>query len=502
MVIYRLLAILGIIVISASSLFAQGSYQGTDFWVAFPQNARAENASGLRFTVYITSPRSTSGAITETRTGKTTDFTIEANKPFIYETDSINQLIENGISNSTFHIMSKENVTVLCYSSRRASTDSYVAIPTALVGNKYAAIGYDKLPSESSMFTTQFDIIATKDDTKIVLIYPSGKGEADILPKTITLHKGEVYHQNSIGFKQYNYDLTGTIILSNKPVAFLSGNTCAQVPKNKNFCDVLLEMLPPAELNGKEFIIPAFALRDVSSIRVVATENNTKVTLNGSDVAILRAGEYYQNDSVQGTALLKTSESAYVVQYGQSSTASDEQIADPYMMVISPVGGFARLVDFVVPNGLSRLPILPHNDRYVVDTTRYKSKITLNKSMKTKDGIAVEEVFIPAVMVDDNNIPVDHSLNSPGTWQHWVTFVSKTADIKNITLDGKTLDASSFKQIPKTVYSIAHVNIENGNHRVSSTTDIAVYSYGYGAGGDNYDSYGHNCGMNLFVGGQ
>jgi hypothetical protein len=362
MVIRTILVLFSLIVLSVSSLFAQSGYQGTDFWVAFPQNARAENASGLRFTIYITSPKATSGTITETRTGKTTDFALEPNKAYMYEADSINQLMENGISNCTFHVTSKNNVTVLCYSSRRASTDSYVAIPTALVGNKYAVIGYDNLPRESSMFTTQFDIIATTDDTKIAVIYPSGKGESDVLPKTITLNKGEVYHQNSIGFKQYNYDLTGTIILSNKPVAFLSGNTCAQVPSNKNFCDVLLEMLPPAELNGKEFIIPAFALRDRSSIRVVATENGAKVNLNGSDVAILRAGEFYQNDSIQGTALLKTSENAYVVQYSQSSTASDVQIADPDMIVVSPMGSFTRSVDFVVPDGLTRGPALPFID--------------------------------------------------------------------------------------------------------------------------------------------
>jgi hypothetical protein len=494
MVILRLLAFVGIIVLSVSSLFAQGGYQGTDFWVAFPQNARAENASGLRFTVYITSPKATSGTITETRTGKATNFTLEPNKAFVYEADSVNQLMENGISNSTFHVTSKNNVTVLCYSSRRASTDSYVAIPTVLVGNTYAAIGYDKLPSESSMFTTQFDIIATKDDTKITVIYPSGKGETDILPKTITLNQGEVYHQNSIGFKQYNYDLTGTIILSNKPVAFLSGNTCAQVPRNNNFCDVLLEMLPPAEVNGKEFIIPAFAQRDRSSIRVVAMENGTKVTLNGSDVAILRAGEFYQNDSIQGTALLKTSENAYVVQYGQSSTASNEQIADPDMIVLSPMGTFAELVDFVVPEALNYSYLsnpLPHDDGYSVDTTSFHPRIALDYNSKRSAA------NMTVLVVDKENYPLESSPNYAGGWQHWVTLVSKTTDITNITLDGKVVDASSFKQIPKSIYSISHIEVANGNHRVISTTDVAVYSYGYGAGGDNYDSYGHNCGMNL-----
>jgi hypothetical protein len=124
--------------------------------------------------------------------------------------------------------------------------------------------------------------------------------------------------------------------------------------------------------------------------------------------------------------------------------------------------------------------------------------IAMNKSYKRNDGIEIEEVFVPEV-IPDNNIPVEHSLNSPGGWQHWVTLVSKTADSKNITLD---VDPSSFKQIPKTGYSIAHVEVTNGVHRVISTTDVAVYSYGYGAGGDNYDSYGHNCGMNLLGKGQ
>lgn len=515
MVIRRLLALFGIIVLSASSLLAQGGYQGKDFWVAFPQNARAENTSGLSLVIYISSAKDASGSITENRTGRSFPFTIEAGKTFTFKADSINQTVLTGIHTSSLHITSSNHVSVIVMSRRKASTDSYTAIPTSGLGNKYIVNGYDAFGSESS-FSTQFDAIATEDNTTVTITYPQRQSIAS-KQKRITLMKGDIYYESSAKYKEYNRDLSGTVVASDKPMAFITGSQCAQVPKDKNFCDVLLEMIPSVDILGNEHIVPELPERKASSIRVMATKPNTKVVLNDKLVALLSTGSYYQNDSLVGSNVIQTSEPSYVYQYSQS--AGTDGFSDPDLILIPPTDRYITTTTITIPQ-INVLQTAANTNPYPTNTKLSEVEQAVNELSKNYDIERVSgDTIISKRKGDTSNLRMMMVLSerneenyvqndipkyqppamyeSENGWHHWVTIITESPEESKVTINGKPLDPTSFKQVFTSRFYVLHKNLSPGSYKITSQKPAIFFSYGYGVAGDNYDSYGHNCGMNL-----
>src|SRR6185503_183005 len=137
------------------------------------------------------------------------------------------------------HVVTTEDVTVMATSHRKASTDSYTAIPLQRLGKDYVVTGFDPVSAGSMTFATQFEVIATANDTKVTVHYPAAI-VFDTTPRVEVLNKGDVLH---LGGKVTPIagDLTGTIINADKPVAVLTGHSCAQIPNGTNFCDMLIE---------------------------------------------------------------------------------------------------------------------------------------------------------------------------------------------------------------------------------------------------------------------
>lgn len=515
MVIRRLLALFGIIVLSASSLLAQGGYQGKDFWVAFPQNARAENTSGLSLVIYISSAKDVSGSITENRTERSFPFTIEAGKTFTFKADSINQTDLTGIHTSSLHITSSNDISVIVISHRRASTDSYAAIPTLGLGNNYIVNGYDAFGSEST-FSTQFDAIATEDNTSVTITYPQRQSIAST-QKRITLMKGDIYHESSAKYKEYNRDLSGTVVTSDKPMAFITGSQCAQVPKDKNFCDVLLEMIPPVDMLGNEYVIPELPERKASSIRVMATKPNTKVLLNDKQVAVLSTGSYYQNDSLVSSNVIQTSEPSYVYQYSQS--AGTDGFSDPDLILIPPTDRYVTTTTITIPK-INVLQTALKTNHYTKDTKRSSVEEMVNSLSDRHDIVYVnDDTIIFKRKGDTSNLSMItvlsemnkeyHAQNpipnyqppaiyeSENGWHHWVTIITESPTESNVTINDKPLAPTSFRQVFRSRFYVLHKNLSPGSYKITSQKPAVFFSSGYGVAGDNYDSYGHNCGMNL-----
>ena len=50
-------------------------------------------------------------------------------------------------------------------------------------------------------------------------------------------------------------DLTGTVVLSTKPIALFSGHGCANVPALVTACDHLVEQIPPVSTWGSSLLL-------------------------------------------------------------------------------------------------------------------------------------------------------------------------------------------------------------------------------------------------------
>ncbi len=413
--------------------------RGKDFWVCFPQNAKSgENSSSLTFKLYITGDKTTRGVVTIPGLGITKNFALNASDVISVEVDSIAQVFGSDVTQKLgIHVTSENPIAVYGLSSRKASTDTYLAYPTAVLGTAYRAVGYYPLGGgQEGSFSTQQTIVATENNTNVTVTLAGDTKGGRRAGETfsVQLQQGDVYQLQSATAPGKKTDLTGSLFTSNKPIAFFAGHTCAQVPADVNFCDQLLEMEPPVSSWGRQFYIGRFESRQEYAIRVVSSEPNTQVFMNNQLVAKLNnAGEFYENNHVKDNAYLTTNKPVVVAQYAQSSAADTLQIGDPFMLFVTPTEQFLPGYRFLTP--------------------------------------------------------------IKGDWHHYINLVVPTDAIGSLKLDGQGGFNKYFKPIGISRFSIAQIEIGFKSHVVVCDKPFGLYSYGFGVAGDNYDSYGNNGGQ-------
>ncbi|WP_431610505.1 T9SS type B sorting domain-containing protein [Chryseobacterium sp. 'Rf worker isolate 10'] len=153
-------------------------------------------------------------------------------------------------------------------------------------------------------------VTATEDNTTVTL---SGYNPAVVFSdgisapsRTFTINKGKSYIIEAQSNLNPN-NLTGLVgakIVANKPISVTNGNfNSIYTTQNNTNVDVLMDQAVPVERLGKDFVMmkgngPANSGMEVAV--VIATVNNTKLTVNGNllNSVTLNAGQYYV---VQGT---------------------------------------------------------------------------------------------------------------------------------------------------------------------------------------------------------
>ncbi len=440
---------LGALLFTSRPVFGQG-YRGRDFWVAFPKNAVIEGNKILSLSLLITSEFRTQGSIVDSRDGSNQNFSVESGAYIEEEIDTTIELVPGGdISKNSLHITSDHDISVFVVSHRPASTDSYMAIPADLLGTSYMVAGYTEISNlHFSFFPTQAAAVATEDSTLLTIHLngPTNTGFPKGRTIEVPLDRGEVFQIE--GSDIDSSDLTGTTVSSNKPIAFVTGHQCAQVPANVSFCDVLLEMEPPMEDWGREFVLTKLEDKTYYVARVIAGSDRTDVSIDGKHVATLSSGEFFEDDSLMHDAIVTTSKPALVAQYCPSANFDSLKTGDPFML-------------FAVPS-----------DRFVMEAS---SVTPVGNSFRHYLNIVLRDTSTRSLTIDGMSA-------ATGRYPFGVTLVSK-------------------RTIPHSEEMVLTLQVPTGRHIVQSTAPFALYAYGFGLHNPiqntGYDSYGHACGMRL-----
>ena len=143
-------------------------------------------------------------------------------------------------------------------------------------------------------------------------------------------------------------ELTGTRIISNRPLAVYPGNRCTDIPRNSSFCDHITEQVPPTAIWGRNFMSASCAGRRSGDIyRVLASQNSTTVTVNCSTVTQLLIYELESPGSwkefstpANSFCSISSNKPLLVMQFGLGN--SHDGIGDPFMMMITPVEQYSN----------------------------------------------------------------------------------------------------------------------------------------------------------------
>ena len=355
------------------------------------------------------------------------------------------------------------------------TNDASLLLPRNVLTGRYVAVARESFkkveidPADGRESPTPIPgflaVVATRDDTVVEVTFSAhtqGTGLAAHAPgdtDSYTLDRGDVLqllsqipddcpgtnwsttptgvqcHYCEIG---PDYDLTGTTILADKPVAVFGGHDCTFVPHDRWACDHLEEQLFPVEAWGRRYA-------GAHTERVASEGNIWRVLSAADDNAILfmppavhapltlDRGEYLEfeaHDDFVVTGLGPLLLTQYIVGEGDDMSS----VGDPSMGLAVPIDQYRTEYDFLAPEDYRNADPRQRGQNYV-------------------------NVIVP--------------------------------DGVNAWLDG--VEHTAYEPIGTTGYAVARIPIDGGSHQILAAEKFGIMCYGYG----NYTSYLYPGGLNV-----
>ncbi len=323
--------------------------EGEEFWLCFEKNykesKKQSQSTELQLELFITGDENANVVIEIDGIGyKHKEFVAGGTVKNVKIPAEAQVKSEEIVERLALHITSDKPISVYGLNRRFQTTDTYLGLPTSVLGTEYRAMCY----TVSEGLMPQFAIVATEDNTEITITPTVATTlHAAKKPFTIYLKRGDVYQVASRNEPFSDCDLTGSLIKSNKKISVFSGHQCAYVTPKIIACNHLVEQLPPIPSWGKHFYIGKFLSRSKYTFRVLANEPYTKIFQDTKLVRILKEGEFFDT-TVATDAQISASKPVLVAQFSQGFKNGDS-IGDPMMLLISPTQQFLQQYRFATP---------------------------------------------------------------------------------------------------------------------------------------------------------
>ena len=210
-------------------------------------------------------------------------------------------------------------------------------------------LGFEAVEGNSAIV-----IVTTEDDTTLQITLTQSIRKVDLgndlkdqIPKG-EIEAGQIVTVKLLKKMQTLYlpsenDLSGSLVVSDKPITFTSGHECGTLPSNISFCDQMVEQIPSTSTWGKRFITAPFAKRESGdTFKIVASRDGTLVRISCTSEQVnsvsLDKGE-------TGEILISSNSSCYflsnqpilLVQFSMSSNVDGVFEGDPFMVIVPPV---------------------------------------------------------------------------------------------------------------------------------------------------------------------
>ena len=397
------------------------NYKGTDFWLTFPGNYPPSPDSPLRLTLCIVGPQGITGTVTAPGLRYTRDFTIPASMVVDVVLPDLASLGDEVDVVESKGINVEASAPVAVYGLNRIpySSDGYLGLPVAALGREYLVTGYPNVFSGvSALNGTQFALVATEDETSVTII-PSRNvlGHPGGDPFVVQLNQGQTYQLRDPN--DATADLSGTELISDKPIAVFGGHQCANIESpSQMFCDHLVEQLLPVTAWGKNFYAVPLATRiNGDTLRITGSKDGTQLLLNGAAAGSIDRGQV-RRFTLAGVTRIDANRPVFVAQFARSSDFDEVENADPFMVTVPPIRYYTR----------------------------------------------------------------DHMIcTGPGSLAtHHVNIVAPSSVVGVLTLDGVVVAAGAFTPIGASGFSSARLTVSAGPHALSAPQPFGSIVYGYG----------------------
>ncbi len=158
-----------------------------------------------------------------------------------------------------------------------------------------------------------FDIVATQNNTTITIV-PSSDilGHTAGAPFIIVLNMGETYSAEASNIAG-NLHLSGSTVISDKPIAITIKDDSMSGAPYGGCADLMGDQTIPVPVTGKEYVTLKGYLNGPDKVYVVATQNNTQLTIDGVSVGTLNTTNLYVHTQSNPTAYIQADKPVYVL---------------------------------------------------------------------------------------------------------------------------------------------------------------------------------------------
>ncbi|XP_063798277.1 IgGFc-binding protein-like [Pseudophryne corroboree] len=344
---------------------------GKNFVTVFMQNYKLSYSTGT-FKLFITGYN------------PSTTVTVWMNKSSFKQVLNLNdratltvQIPENaelsgvGKSSNVIVIQADKEISVLSLNYKLKSADTSIVYPAEDLGSDYYVVtplggpddGFKEFSVVSNEEATNVDVYLTGAVVYQEKLYPAGANLTVLL---------EPYNALQLLSRD---DLSGTRVISQKPVAVLSGHTCTW---NNTRCNHVYEQLRPVSSWGTTFIIPPIFLQTKPDIVYVVAAQNTKISYQINAVRStldLSTGQVIQlTIPVNVSIYLSASAGVQVIYYCTGWMDKNLTQYDPLLMTIPPVSSYCSSYYIYGQQDFD-------NYGLIVAMTTDISKIHINKSL-------------------------------------------------------------------------------------------------------------------------
>ena len=341
------------------------SYEGNEFVIGFTETVIARTGHFHYLSLYVTTSKTVAVNfnVTQSTLGSTTQYTVKPGGltvALVYDYVAVKE--GETFSNKGIHIKVEGNKTVAVYAYNKwtAAVEGYLALPCnhlPINEYRYSALTYFNATGDSLNVHDFILVVACEDSTNV-----SVSTELE----HVELNKQQTYLIDSAS------DLSGVVVVSNKPIFFLAGHFGFRWSNAENISrNHLCEQIPPTATWGSFFLVadlPGFVHNNsqrptVAKLRIISELNSTTVFLNcntkpipGDQYYFDRPAEYHEITLQPNSyCTIESNRPVLVMQYSSESyerfymtvLPSTDQYCNHYVLNLQPQVNWITI--YVIP---------------------------------------------------------------------------------------------------------------------------------------------------------
>ncbi|XP_010737445.2 IgGFc-binding protein [Larimichthys crocea] len=310
---------------------------GREFALSFMQNYR-QNYDSPRFQLYITAVQAnTKVTVQVPPLNFKQEKTLNAGERVTIPLPTNVEMYGSAKSPNTVRIEASADVTVTSFNYKLYTADTSVVYPTTEWGTEYFIFAHFGSPWGTSK---EFSVTNGKEGNKV-----------EIFPEGPIRFQGRVYTKGRkmvIDLQPYEsvqlqtvYELSGTRVASQYPVAVTTGHTCTW---RFSKCNHVYEQLLPVNKWGSSFIVPPLSFQKKFDSVYLQASQPTKITVQNSnrkDVLSLTRGQIIELQNHNTESLSIEADHGIQVLMLFNGVALDWlKFYDPFLMTILPTDRF------------------------------------------------------------------------------------------------------------------------------------------------------------------